>query len=113
MKIGPHAPDFKACLAMDVAIADAIIIRDEAFKFSRCPKIIHMVNCARHMPKPYTPPSPDEIGSILLNKIYNNNFSKSVKRLMTYATVYGVSLFGDGATIMTYLLVIFLGAGVY
>ena len=72
-----------------------------------------MVNCARHLPTSYNPPSPYEIGSIILNKIYDNNFSKIFKRLTTYATVYGVSLFGDGATIMTYLLVNVLGAGVY
>ena len=113
MKIGPHAPNLKACLAMDVAIADAITIRGKAFKFSRCHNIIHMINCARHLPTSYTPPSPEEIGGILLNKTYDNNFAKGVKLLTTDATVYGVSLFGNGATIMASTLINVLGAGVY
>ena len=50
---------------------------------------------------------------ILINKIYNNNFTNSVKLLTTDATVYGVSLFGDGATIMTSPLVNVLGPRVY
>ena len=69
MKISPHAPNTKACLAMDVAITDAIISSGEAFNFSRCPKIIHMINCDRHLPESYTPTSTKEVGGILLNKI--------------------------------------------
>ena len=72
-----------------------------------------MINCARHLHTYYPPPSPEEIGVILLNKIYNNNFAKSVKLLKNDVTVYVVSLFGDGATIMTADLVNFLVAGVY
>ena len=113
MKIVPHAPNPKACRAMDAAIADAIIIRGEAFNFSRCPMIIHMINCARNLPTSYTPPSPEEIWGLLINRIYDINFANSVKLLTTNATVYGVSLFGDEATIITYPLVNFLGAGVY
>ena len=98
---------------MDVAIADSIISRGEAFNFSRCPKIIHMINFARHLTTSYTTPSPEEIGGILLKKIYDNNFEKSVKMLRTDANVYWVSLFGDGDTIMTSPLVNVLGAGLY
>ena len=113
MKIGPHSPNPKDFLAMDVAISDAIISRGEAFIFSRCPKIIYMINCARHLPTSCNPPSPEEIGGILLNKIYDNKFAKSVKLLTTNDTVYGVRLFGGKDTIMTSPLVNVLGAGVY
>ena len=71
-----------------------------------------MINFARHLTISYTTPSPEEIGGIILNKIYDNNFAKSVKLLTADATVFGVSLFGDGATIMTSPLG-FLGSGVY
>ena len=50
---------------------------------------------------------------LVLNNIYDNKFSKSVKLLTTNATVYGISLFGDGSAIMTSNLVNFWGNRLY
>lgn len=112
-KIHGDAPDPEATAAMDVALADYILSKGLSFNGPRCPKLQRVITCAKQAPLSYKPPGPEEVGGHLLDKIYEMNWGKNMTKLRTECLVYGVTVFGDGATIMNVPKVNVMGAGVH
>ena len=113
MKIHGGAPNPTAALNLDVALADYAISHGGGFNIPSCPKLARVLQCAKYVPNNYKPPGPNKVGGELLKKLYDINWNKAAKSLKTDSHIYGISLFGDRATILNAPLVNVLGAGVH
>jgi hypothetical protein len=98
---------------MDVAIADLVHSKLYDHNFGVEPKFAKILNIARRLPSSYKPPSAYKLGGELLNKLYNVNWATETSSLLRDSKTFGISLFGDGATIKTVSMVNALGAGVH
>jgi hypothetical protein len=94
--------DPSAVLEMDVAIADFILSRNYDFTMVDAEKFKHMLRLARRVPPDYKPPTVARVGGELLNKLFDVNWNTETDRLLKDARTFGISMFGDGATIKTF-----------
>ena len=106
------APDPEASAKMDVAVADMIHSNLMPFTFGRDMKFMKCMNLARTLPADYVPPDRDAVGGKLLKTLYTINWNEGVSILVADSKLYGVTLFGDGATIRTIPMINALAAGV-
>jgi hypothetical protein len=98
---------------MDVAIADFIHSRQYDFQTAEDPKFKRIIRLARRLPQTYEPPSAYKVGGELLLKLYDINWEQETKSLLMESRIYGISLYGDGATIATTPMINALGSGVH
>jgi hypothetical protein len=84
---------------LTVAIADLIHSHALPFSLASTEKFQMMIKLARMASLKYKPPGRNEIGGKLLDLNYKIYLRESMKKLLIDSDVYGVSLFGDGATI--------------
>ena len=98
---------------MDVALADLAHSNLYGSSFTEDPKLQRVLDIARRLPPSYKPPGRWKMGGPLLNKLYDVNWTKETNLLLKDSHIFGISLFGDGATIKTSPLINALGAGVH
>jgi len=103
----------QAAAEMDVALADLAHSNLYGSSFGEDIKLQLVLDIARRLPPSYTPPGRFKMGGPLLTKLYDINWSKETHTLLKEALIYGISLFGDGATIKTVPMLNALGAGVH
>jgi hypothetical protein len=113
IKIFQGAADPVATMEMDFAIADMIHSNLLPFSFSTNPKFKRVLEIARRLPRNYSPPNRNRIGGELLEHLYLANWKRESDTLLLEARCFGISLFGDGATIKTVPMVNALGAGAH
>ena len=111
-KIWDGAPDPEASMKMDIAVADLIHSNVLSFTFGRDMKLQKCFDLARRLPPGYVPPDRHAVGGPLLNTLYGINWTEGITMLMADCKLYGITLFGDGATIKTIPMINALGAGV-
>ena len=73
---------------------------------------MRVVEVARTLGPNYNPPSSQDIGGKYLDALYQNSWKQQMATLLSEARIFGVTVFGDGATIKTVPLVNVLAAGV-
>jgi hypothetical protein len=112
-KIWQPPCDPEAAMKMDVAIADLVHSNLYKFKFAEDAKFQRILDIARRLPTSYKPPTSHHVGGVLLDKLYDVNWHQEATSLLTDAHTFGISLFGDGATIKTTPMINALGAGVH
>ena len=105
--------DPSAVLEMDVAIADFVLSRNYDFAMVDDEKFKHMLRLARRVPPDYKPPTVARVGGELLNKLFDVNWNTETDRLLKDARTFGISMFGDGATIKTFPKINACASGVY
>ncbi len=71
-----------------------------------------IIEIGRTLGPNYKPPFRQDIGGKYLDAIYKTNWKEQMHTLLLEAWVYGLTVFGDGATIKTVPLVNVLAAGV-
>ena len=103
----PNAPAL-----MDVAIADFLHSHCLPFSLADDKKLMRVVEVARTLGPNYNPPSRQDIGGKYLDALYQNSWKQQMATLLSEARIFGVTVFGDGATIKTVPLVNVLAAGV-
>jgi hypothetical protein len=106
-KSDPNAP-----LKMDVALADFLHSHCLPFSLAEDPKLIQLIQVARTLGPNYKPPGRDLISGKYLDAIYETSWKEQMSSLLSEARIYGVTVFGDGATIKSVALVNVLAAGV-
>ena len=111
-KIWNGAPDPEASAKMDVAVADMIHSNLMPFTFGRDIKFLKCIDLARYVPADYITPDRRAVGGKLLKTLYTINWQEGVAMLVSDSMLYGVTLFGDGATIRTIPMINALAAGV-
>ena len=98
---------------LDIAVADFIHSNLLSFNIADCPKFQRILHLAgKVVGQGYKPPGRREIGGSLLTQLYNDNWNLQIKSLLTESKLFGITVFGDGATIKGVPLVNILAAGV-
>lgn len=104
--IDPNAPE-----RMNMAIADFIHSNCLPFSLSEDPKFLKVIQVAK-MLGAYKPLNRQLIGGKYLDALYDINRREQMKTLLSESSTFGITLFGDGATIKTVPLLNILAAGV-
>jgi len=84
---------------MDIAVADFIYSNALPISLVECIKFQQLLKCARVIPPSYSPPRRTKMTRNLLDGLYQSAYNKQIESLLKQAKVFGVSVFGDGATI--------------
>ena len=111
MRLCGNSVDPAASARMNVAIADFIHSHLLPFNIAGDPKLMRIIDIARTLGPAYTPPHRNEISGSLLSKLYEFNWDKQMSSILVEAKIFGVTVFGDGATIKSVPLVNVLAAG--
>ena len=98
---------------LTAAIADMIHSVGLPFSLSTDPKFRRVIKMARNVGSNYVTPTRQRIGSELLELNYNMYISRTKEVLLNQAEVYGLTLYGDGATVKKMPLINILCAGVH
>ena len=69
------------------------------FHLSECPLLNRMLILARNTNNSYKPPRKDEMSGALLDANYTSYQTSSLTKLLMNANVFGLGIYGDGATI--------------
>ena len=69
------------------------------FHLSECPLLNRMLVLARNTNNSYKPPRKDEMSGALLDANYTSYQTSSLTKLLMNANVFGLGIYGDGATI--------------
>jgi len=104
--VNPDAPDL-----MNIAIADFIHSNLLPFSLAEDPKFLRVLQVAKSLGA-YKPPNQMLIGSKYLDALHAINWKEQMKTLLSEATIFGITIFGDGATIKSIPLLNVLAAGV-
>ena len=97
---------------MHVAIADFLHSHCLPFSLAEDAKLAKIIEIGRTLGPNYKPPFRQDIGGKYLDAIYETNWKEQMRTLLLEARVFGLTVFGDGATIKTVPLVNVLAAGV-
>jgi hypothetical protein len=99
--------DLHATERMDIAIADFIFSIGLPMSLVECDKFHKLIQSARHIPPKYTPPYRKKMAGSLLDNIYQSTFDEQMGSLLKESKVFGIALFGNGATIQKVPMMIF------
>jgi len=110
MKLCGNAIDPNPGACMNVAIADFIHSHCLPFSLAQDTKLMKIVEVARKLDPLYLPPHRNDVGGKYLDALYVTHLKEHMKTLLSEARIFGITIFGDGATIKTVLLVDVLAA---
>ncbi len=102
IKHDPHATE-----QMDIATADFIFSNRLSISLVECAKFNKLIQSVRHIPPKYTPPYRKQMAGPLLDNIYRSTHDEQMRSLLKESKVFGIALFGDGATIHKVPMMIF------
>jgi len=112
-KIAVDAPNPDAASDLTIAIADFIYSEGLPFSLVESPKLQRILTCAKLASSTYIPPSRKEIGDTLLTETYEVHIKIQDNNLCKDADVFGLCLFGDGATVKRMPLINILASGAH
>ena len=98
---------------LTMAIADLIHSCGLPFSLASHHKFHRVLTCAKQAPKNYTPPNRNIIAGKLLDINYDIYQNKTTEKLLKDAEIYGLTFFGDGATIRKSPLINILASSVH
>ncbi len=84
---------------MDIAAADFMHSHMFPFSLTKCPKFLKLLNTAKSLGTGYLPPDRRKMSGPLLDMLYDTNKEEMIKNLLLESNIFGVTIFGDGATI--------------
>ena len=112
MRLCGNSVDPNATAQMHVAIADFLHSHCLPVSLAEVVKLAKIIEIGRTLGPNYKPPFRQDIGGKYLDAIYETNWKEQMCTLLSEARVFGLTIFGDGATIKTVPLVNALAAGV-
>jgi hypothetical protein len=104
--VDPDAPE-----RMNIAVADFIHSNLLPFSLAEDPKFLKILQIAKSLGA-YKPPNQQSIGGKCLDALHLINWREQMKTLLSEATTFSITTFGDGATIKSIALMNVLAAGV-
>ena len=107
------APNPTAESKLTMAIADMIHSLGLSFSLSSEPKFRHVLRLAKAVPTQYNPPSRNQVAGELLDLNYSQNLKQSKELLVKDINIYGLTYYGDGATVKRMPLINILASGVH
>ena len=84
---------------LTMAIADYVHSKGLAFSATEGPYFAKVIQLARCVPASYAPPNRKQIGGNLFELSYNAKIKSYITKLQKDAEVFGLAMFGDGATV--------------
>jgi hypothetical protein len=63
-----------------------------------CAKFNKLIQSARHIPSKCTPSIRKKMAGLLLDNIYQSTYDEQMRSLLKESKVFGIALFGNGAT---------------
>lgn len=106
-------PGKEGVATMDVRIADFLLSNGLPPSLSECPKLKLVIEGAKHIPNSYKPPSRQLVAGPLLDTNHTTISDKIDEQLLQESEVFGLTIFGDGATILRTPFINILAAGVH
>jgi hypothetical protein len=106
-----HKPGASARLHL--ALAELCHANGLAFGIPSCREMKLVLTLARQVGESYKPPGRNEVGGTLLESNYSTHKDTQMATLASDLEVYGVALYGDGATIKKMPLVNVLASGAH
>jgi hypothetical protein len=108
--IPPHMQQMKLCTSdiptnavagqrMDIAIANFMHSHILPFSLTECPKFLKVLETAKSLGTGYLPPDQRKMSGSLLDVLYDTNKEEMIKNLLLESKIFGVTIFGDDATI--------------
>ncbi|KAL3766558.1 hypothetical protein ACHAWU_007798, partial [Discostella pseudostelligera] len=110
---GASTYDPSAAGRLNVAIADFLHSNCLSFSLAECPKLKAIITLAKNVHKDYKPPTRQAIGGPFLDSLFESYWNQQMKSLLLESDIFGVTVFGDGATIQKVPLVNVMAAGVH
>jgi hypothetical protein len=98
---------------LTTAVAEFVFGKGLPFSACEGDQFQQVLKLARLVPSSYRPPTRKVLAGDLLEASYDNRICKYMADLNVDSEVYGLSLFGDGATVHGMPLMNILAAGVY
>jgi hypothetical protein len=111
LKMTDEDPDLESRLS--AAIATFIHCCGLPFSIANHPQFLKVLSLAKRVGTKYTPPDRKVISGILLDLAYDNLQEKQKHELLKEVKQFGLSLYGDGATIHKMPLMNLLASGVH
>jgi len=108
-----ESPNPEAELHLSRAIADMIHSLGLSFSFASEFKFRNVLRLAKTVPSKYSPPSRNQVAGVLLDQNYMSYCNELEEKLMIEAEVFGLTFYGDGATVRKMPLFNILAAGVH
>jgi hypothetical protein len=96
-----------------MAIADLIHSCGLPFSLASHHKFHRVLTCAKQAPKNYVPPNRNAVAGKLLDINYNIYQNQTTEKLLKDAEIYGLTFFGDGATIRKSPLINILASSIH
>jgi hypothetical protein len=84
---------------MDIAAVDFMHIHMFPFSLTKFPKFLKLLNTLKSLGTGYLPPDRRKMSGPLLDMLYDTNKEEMIKNLLLESNIFGVTIFGDGATI--------------
>ena len=106
-----HHPATESQLTM--AISDLIHSHGLPFSLSSDPKFRKVLLLAKNVPTTFRPPGRNEVAGTLLDLNYDAYMLRIMQLLKQDSNFYGISIFGDGATVKKKALLNILASGVH
>jgi hypothetical protein len=75
-----------------------------------CPKFLRLIGAAKTVGSKYVPPNQNQMSGPLLDALFTTKYDEMMKTLLLESRIYGVTIFGDGATITNIPLLNILAA---
>ena len=97
---------------LTAAIAEFVFCKGLPFSVAEGEHFLRIIHLSRLVAPSYRPPTRKSISNELLDYSYENRLEKYVRNLEVDSDLYGLSLFGDGATVHGMPLMNILAAGV-
>ena len=98
---------------MHIIIANWIHCKGFPFSTASCPMFRTILHMASNLHQSYVPPNRNEIGGKLLDENFATHQATNETSIMKEASIYGITMYGDGATIKKKPLINILAAGVH
>ncbi len=86
---------------MDIAIANFVHSNCLSFSLTRCPKFCKAIAEAKNVGTKYLPPNQNQMSGTLLDGLYDSNYDEMMRTLLLESRIFGVTIYGDGATLTT------------
>ncbi len=94
---------------MDIAIADFVHCNCLPFSLTRCLKFLKVIAEAKNVGTKYLPPNQNQMSGTLLDGLYISNYDEMMRTILLESRIFGVTIYGDGATSQTPPLLTFWG----
>ena len=95
---------------MNICIADFMHSHMLPFTLTECSKFLKVLQMAKSLGTGYLPPDQRKMIGPLLDVLYDTNKEEMIKNLLLESKIFGVTIFGDGATITNIPLMNILAA---